>query len=122
MRTWDIAGASNRLTQRVHAKLADRGHQVPAELSLADEVLPEGSAAAIRGAWPSAGGAGMYLRRRLVLYPSMSTNGDAAQRARRPGTPGGAARPGRLRPTPGPPPAGQHPGLGRPPEDRAGHG
>jgi putative two-component system hydrogenase maturation factor HypX/HoxX len=34
-----MASAYNSLTQRVHAELADRGHQVAAELALGDEVM-----------------------------------------------------------------------------------
>jgi putative two-component system hydrogenase maturation factor HypX/HoxX len=34
MRILLMASACNSLTQRVHAELADRGHEVPAELAL----------------------------------------------------------------------------------------
>ncbi len=42
MRILLIASAFNSLTQRVHAELADRGHQVSVELALGDEVMREG--------------------------------------------------------------------------------
>ena len=42
MRILLIASAYNSLTQRVHAELADRGHEVSVELALGDEVMREG--------------------------------------------------------------------------------
>ena len=42
MRILLIASAYNSLTQRVHAELAERGHEVSVELALDDEVLREG--------------------------------------------------------------------------------
>ena len=42
MRILLIASAYNSMTQRVHAELADRGHEVSVELALGDEVLREG--------------------------------------------------------------------------------
>lgn len=39
MRILLLASAYNSLTQRVHTKLADRGHDVPVELALSDEVM-----------------------------------------------------------------------------------
>ena len=41
MRILLIASAYNSLTQRVHAELADRGHEVAVELALGDEVVRE---------------------------------------------------------------------------------
>jgi putative two-component system hydrogenase maturation factor HypX/HoxX len=37
-----IASAYNSMTQRVHAELADRGHEVSIELALGDEVMRDG--------------------------------------------------------------------------------
>ncbi len=42
MRISLIASAYNSMTQRVHAALADRGHEVSVELALGDEVMREG--------------------------------------------------------------------------------
>jgi putative two-component system protein, hydrogenase maturation factor HypX/HoxX len=42
MRILLIASAYNSLTQRVHAELADRGHELSVELALGDEVMREG--------------------------------------------------------------------------------
>jgi putative two-component system hydrogenase maturation factor HypX/HoxX len=42
MRILLIASAYNSMTQRVHAELADRGHEVSVELALGDEVMREG--------------------------------------------------------------------------------
>ena len=42
MRILLIASAYNSMTQRVHAELADRGHEVSVELALGDEVMYEG--------------------------------------------------------------------------------
>ena len=42
MRILLIASAYNSMTQRVHAELADRGHEVSVELALEDEVMREG--------------------------------------------------------------------------------
>jgi putative two-component system hydrogenase maturation factor HypX/HoxX len=42
MRILLIASAYNSLTQRVHAELTDRGHEVSVELAVADEVMREG--------------------------------------------------------------------------------
>jgi putative two-component system hydrogenase maturation factor HypX/HoxX len=42
MRILLIASAYNSLTQRVHAELADRGHELSVELALGDEVLRDG--------------------------------------------------------------------------------
>jgi putative two-component system protein, hydrogenase maturation factor HypX/HoxX len=42
MRILLIASAYNSLTQRVHAELADRGHEVSVELALGDEVMRDG--------------------------------------------------------------------------------
>ena len=42
MRILLIASAYNSLTQRVHAELADRGHDVSVELALGDEVMRDG--------------------------------------------------------------------------------
>ncbi len=42
MRILLVASAYNSLTQRVHAELADRGHEVSVELALGDEVLRDG--------------------------------------------------------------------------------
>jgi putative two-component system hydrogenase maturation factor HypX/HoxX len=42
MRILLVASAYNSMTQRVHAELADRGHEVSVELALGDEVLREG--------------------------------------------------------------------------------
>jgi putative two-component system protein, hydrogenase maturation factor HypX/HoxX len=42
MRILLIASAYNSMTQRIHAELTDRGHEVPVELALGDEVLREG--------------------------------------------------------------------------------
>ena len=42
MRILLIASAYNSMTQRVHAELTDRGHEVSVELALGDEVLREG--------------------------------------------------------------------------------
>jgi len=39
MRILLIASAYNSMTQRVHAELADRGHEVSVELALGDEVM-----------------------------------------------------------------------------------
>ena len=39
MRILLMASAYNSLTQRVHAELADRGHEVAVELALGDEVM-----------------------------------------------------------------------------------
>ena len=41
MRILLIASAYNSLTQRVHAELGDRGHEVAVELALGDEVMRE---------------------------------------------------------------------------------
>ncbi len=41
MRILLIASAYNSITQRVHAELADRGHEVSVELALGDELLRE---------------------------------------------------------------------------------
>ena len=41
MRILLMASAYNSLTQRVHAELADRGHEVAVELALGDEVMRE---------------------------------------------------------------------------------
>ena len=41
MRILLISSAYNSLTQRVHAELADRGHEVSVELALGDEVMRE---------------------------------------------------------------------------------
>ena len=48
MRILLIASAYNSMTQRVHAELADRGHEVSVELALSDEVMRDGSAATTR--------------------------------------------------------------------------
>jgi putative two-component system hydrogenase maturation factor HypX/HoxX len=42
MRILLIVSAYNSLTQRVHAELADRGHEVSVELALGDEVMRDG--------------------------------------------------------------------------------
>jgi putative two-component system protein, hydrogenase maturation factor HypX/HoxX len=42
MRILLIASAYNSLTQRVHAELTDRGHEVSVELALGDEVMRDG--------------------------------------------------------------------------------
>src|SRR6266704_6718746 len=42
MRILLIASAYNSMTQRVHAELADRGHEVSIELALGDEVMRDG--------------------------------------------------------------------------------
>ncbi|HEV2936527.1 MAG TPA: formyl transferase, partial [Streptosporangiaceae bacterium] len=42
MRILLIASAYNSLTQRVHAELADRGHELSVELALGDEVMRDG--------------------------------------------------------------------------------
>jgi putative two-component system protein, hydrogenase maturation factor HypX/HoxX len=42
MRILLLASAYNSMTQRVHAELADRGHEVSVELALSDEVMREG--------------------------------------------------------------------------------
>jgi len=42
MRILFLASAYNSMTQRVHAELADRGHEVSVELALSDEVMREG--------------------------------------------------------------------------------
>ena len=42
MRILLIASAYNSMTQRVHAELADRGHEVSVELALGDEVMRDG--------------------------------------------------------------------------------
>jgi len=42
MRILLVASAYNSLTQRVHAELADREHEVSVELALGDEVIREG--------------------------------------------------------------------------------
>jgi putative two-component system protein, hydrogenase maturation factor HypX/HoxX len=42
MRILLIASAYNSMTQRVHAELTDRGHEVSVELALGDEVMYEG--------------------------------------------------------------------------------
>jgi len=42
MRILLIASAYNSMTQRVHAELVDRGHEVSVELALGDEVMREG--------------------------------------------------------------------------------
>src|SRR6516165_6049350 len=42
MRILLIASACNSMTQRVHAELADRGHEVSVELALGDEVMRDG--------------------------------------------------------------------------------
>ena len=42
MRILLIASAYNSMTQRVHAELADRGHEVSVELALRDDVLRDG--------------------------------------------------------------------------------
>ena len=42
MRILLLASAYNSMTQRVHAELADRGHEVSVELALGDEVMYEG--------------------------------------------------------------------------------
>jgi len=42
MRILLIASGYNSMTQRVHAELADRGHEVSVELALGDEVMREG--------------------------------------------------------------------------------
>ena len=39
MRILLISSAYNSMTQRVHAELADRGHQVAVELALGDQVM-----------------------------------------------------------------------------------
>src|SRR6516164_2616050 len=41
MRILLLASAYNSLTQRVHAELADRGHEVAVELALGDDVMRE---------------------------------------------------------------------------------
>jgi putative two-component system protein, hydrogenase maturation factor HypX/HoxX len=43
MRILLIASAYNSMTQRVHAELADRGHEVSVELALGDEVMRDGA-------------------------------------------------------------------------------
>ena len=48
MRILLIASAYNSMTQRVHAELADRGHEVSVELALGDEVMRDGFAATTR--------------------------------------------------------------------------
>ncbi len=45
MRILLIASAYNSMTQRVHAELADRGHEISVELALGDDVMRDGSAA-----------------------------------------------------------------------------
>ncbi len=42
MRILLIASGYNSMTQRVHAELADGGHEVSVELALGDEVLRDG--------------------------------------------------------------------------------
>ena len=42
MRILLVASAYNSMTQRMHAELADRGHEVSVELALGDEVLRDG--------------------------------------------------------------------------------
>ncbi len=42
MRILLVASAYNSMTQRAHAELADRGHEVSVELALGDEVMREG--------------------------------------------------------------------------------
>src|SRR5215475_395130 len=42
MRILLIASAYNSMTQRVHAELADRGHEVSVELALGDDVMRDG--------------------------------------------------------------------------------
>ena len=42
MRILLIASAYNSMTQRVHAELADRGHEVSVELALGDDVMGDG--------------------------------------------------------------------------------
>ena len=44
MRILLVASAYNSMTQRMHAELADRGHEVSVELALGDEVLRDESA------------------------------------------------------------------------------
>ncbi len=58
MRILLIASAYNSMTQRVHAELADRGHEVSVELALGDEVMRE----AVRGYDPD-----------LVIAPMLTT-------------------------------------------------
>ena len=41
MRILLLSSAYNSLTQRVHAELADRWHEVSVELALSDEVMRE---------------------------------------------------------------------------------
>ena len=48
MRILLIASAYNSMTQRVHAELADRGHEVSVELALGGEVMRDGVAATTR--------------------------------------------------------------------------
>ena len=42
MRILLIASAYNSMTQRVHAELADRGHEISVELALGDDVMRDG--------------------------------------------------------------------------------
>ena len=42
MRILLVASGYNSMAQRVHAELADRGHEVSVELALGDEVLRDG--------------------------------------------------------------------------------
>jgi putative two-component system hydrogenase maturation factor HypX/HoxX len=42
MRILLIASAYNSMTQRVHAELADRGHEISVELALSDDVMRDG--------------------------------------------------------------------------------
>ena len=42
MRILLVASGYNSMTQRVHAELAERGHEVSVELALSDEVMREG--------------------------------------------------------------------------------
>jgi putative two-component system hydrogenase maturation factor HypX/HoxX len=48
MRILLIASAYNSMTQRVHAELVGRGHEVSIELALRDEVMRERSGAMTR--------------------------------------------------------------------------
>ena len=48
MRILLMSSAYNSMTQRVHAELADRGHEAAVELALGEEVLRDSVAALTR--------------------------------------------------------------------------
>jgi putative two-component system hydrogenase maturation factor HypX/HoxX len=93
MRILLIASGYNSMTQRVHAELADGGHEVSVELALTDEVLRDG----IRLFDPD-----------LVIAPMLTTAIPADIWSARPCLivhPGPAARPSGIRATPARPAA-----------------